>query len=62
MLKEIKQFHKEIFTKKGKQSKETCQSFVNEINIPMVSENDNNMCDKELTLSDLKKYTLIHAR
>ena len=52
MLKEIKQFHKEIFTKKGKQSKETCQSFVNEINIPMVSENGNNMCDKELTLSD----------
>ena len=58
ILKEIKQFYEELFTKKGNQSKETCQSFLNEINTPLVSEHDKNKCDKELTLSDLKDALL----
>ena len=53
ILLELHKFYSALFSKNVHNSEQECLSFLDTINIPSISEEHKNFCDKELTLDDL---------
>ena len=58
ILKEIRDFYKKLFTKNKTEPESACMQFLNELNMPKLSNQDRDSCDEELTIEDLKESLL----
>ena len=54
ITKEIRQFYSNLFKKKENQSAENCKDFLNNLDLPKISEDLNEILKKPLTIEEIK--------
>ena len=53
ILKNIEGFYEKLLKKTGSMNFDSCKTFLNQIEIPVLNENNRNTCDAEITVEDL---------
>ena len=54
ILKELHDFYSSLFDRKINKSKAECMTFLNSLQVPLISDQQKVICDQELTVEDLK--------
>ena len=58
ILNELHDFYSSLFDRKVNKSKAECMTFLNSLQVPLISDEHKVICDQELTIEDLKNSLL----